>query len=158
MRHVPGFAWRFALLGALVVVGGFAAIIAASIQGQALQPDSSILDGYWVGLLPWMEVGTWLVPLGGLAATIGGLVAIWFGRPGLLARLATLPALVVVLFWVLLVAIGMAPRYGPVPDSSPTSSSLATVVYSSPANTIFFLLVPTAVVVLLAAAARRRTA
>ncbi len=154
---MAGFAWRFALLGALVVVGGFAAIIAASIQGLALVPGGSILDGYWVGLLPWMEVGTWLVPLGGLAATIGALVAIWFGRPGLLARIATLPALVVVLFWVLLVVIEMAPHTGPSPNSSTTSSSLATVVYSSPANTILFLLVPAAVVVLLAAAARRRT-
>lgn len=155
MRDVAGLAWRFALLGALVVVAGFGAIVAASIQGLALVPGGSIFDGYDIGLLPWMEVGTWLVPLGGLVAAVGGLTAIWVGRPGLLVRFATLPALVVVLFWILLAAIGMAPRNA-FPGGSSTASSLATVVYSSPINTIVFLLIPAAVLVLLAAAARRR--
>jgi hypothetical protein len=155
MRDMAALAWRFALLGALFVVAGFGAIVAASFQGLALVPGGSILDGYDVGLLPWMDVGSWLVPLGGLVATIGGLSAIWLGRSGSLIRVATLPALVVVLFWVLLAAIGMAPRNAP--DGSSSASSLATVVYSSPANTIIFLLVPAAVVVLLAAVARRRS-
>ncbi len=155
MPDVAVTAWRFALLGTLVVVTGFAAIVAASIQGLALVPGGSILDGYWVGLLPWMEVGAWLVPLGGLAATVGGLAAIWLGRSGLLLRLATLPALVVVLFWILLAALGMAP-HSAIPDVPPSGSSLATVVYSSPANTVLFLLIPAAFVVILAAVARRR--
>src|SRR2546423_145725 len=98
-----------------------------------------------------MDVGPCLVPLGGLAATVGGLTAIWLGRSGLLVRLASLPALVVVLFWILVTAIGMAPRSA-IPDVSPSASSLATVVYSSPLNTIFFLLIPAAVIVVLAAA------
>jgi hypothetical protein len=156
VRDVAGLAWRFAILGALVVVAGLAAIVAASIQGLALVPGGSILDGYWVGLLPWMDVGSWLVPLGGLAATVGGLTAIWLGRSGLLLRVATLPALVVVLFWILLAAIGMAP-HSAIPDVPPSTSSLATVVYSSPANTVLFLLIPAALVVILAALARRRT-
>lgn len=155
MRDVAVIAWRVTLLGTLVVVAGFGAIVAASIQGMALVPGGSILDGYDVGLLPWMEVGTWLVPLGGLVATAGGLAAIWLGRSGRLLRLATLPVLGVVLFWILLAAIDMSPRRA-TPNGLPSSSSLATVVYSSPANTIIFLLIPAAVLVLLAAAAPRR--
>jgi hypothetical protein len=155
VRDVAGLAWRFALLGALIIVGGFAAIVAASIQGMALVPGGSILDGYDVGLLPWMDVGSWLVPLGGLVATAGGLAAIWLGQSRLLVRLATLPALVVVLFWILVTALEMAP-HSAIPDVAPSASSLATVVYSSPMNTILFLVIPAAVVVLLAAVARRR--
>jgi hypothetical protein len=157
MRDVAVIAWRVAVLGSLVVVAGFGAIVAATVLGMALISSASIVDGYDRGLLPWMEVGTWLVPIGGLVATVGGLAAIWLGRSGWLVRVATIPALVGVIFWVLLVVIKMAPRHGSVPNSPTTSSDLATVVYSSPANTIFFLLVPAFVIVLLAATSRRRT-
>jgi hypothetical protein len=155
MRDVAVIAWRFALLGTLVVVAGFGAVVAAAIQGMALVPGGSILDGYDIGLLPWMEVGTWLVPIGGLVATVGGLAAIWLGRTHPVVRVATVPVLVVVLFWLLLVVIHTAPR--PAIDGRTSTSSLADFVYSSPANTIVFLLIPAALVVLLAAVARRRT-
>jgi hypothetical protein len=157
MRDVAVIAWRFALLGALVVGAGVGAIVAASIQGMALIPGGSILDGYDRGLLPWMDVGSSLVPLGGLIATAGGLTAIWLGRTGWLVRVATVPALLVVLFWILLAATRMAP-HSAIPDVPPSASSLAAFVYSSPANTIIFLLIPAALVVTLAAVARRRTA
>lgn len=157
MRDAAAVCWRLTLVGVVVVGLGFAAILAASFQGMALVPGGSILDGYDVGLLPWIEVGSWLVPIGGIVAAVVGVASIWLGRTSALVRLATIPVILVVLFWVLLVVIEMAPRNGPVPDSSTTSSSLATVVYSSPANTIVFLLIPAALVVVLAAVTRRRS-
>jgi len=157
LRDAAAVCWRLTLVGVVIVGLGFAAILAASVQGLALVPGGSIVDGYWVGLLPWIDVGSWLVPIGGVVATVVGVASIWLGRAPMVVRLATVPAILVVLFWGLLILIGMAPHQGPVPDSSATSLSLATVVYSSPANTILFLLVPAAVVVLLAAATRRRT-
>ena len=157
MRDVAVIAWRVALLGALIVAVGFGAIVAASIQGMALIPGGSIRDGYDRGLLPWMDVGSSLVPLGGLIATAGGLTAIWLGRAGWLVRVATIPVLLVVLFWILLAATKMAP-HSAIPDVPPSASSLAAFVYSSPANTIIFLLIPAALVMILAAVARRRTA
>lgn len=156
MRDVAVIAWRVAILGSLVVITGFGAIVAASVLGMALIHSASILDGYDRGLLPWMEVGTWLVPIGGLVATVGGLAAIWLGRSGWLVRVATIPALLVVLFWLLLVVIHTGPRASATPNGSASTSSLATFVYSSPANTIIFLLIPAALVVILAAVARRR--
>ena len=156
MRDAAAVCWRLTLVGVVVVGLGVVAILAASLQGMALVPGGSIVDGYWVGLLPWIDVGSWLVPVGGVVATVVGIASIWLGRASVVARIVTIPPILVVLFWVLLVVIEMAPRNGPVPDSSTTSSSLATVVYSSPANTIAFLLIPTALIVLLAAVARRR--
>lgn len=154
MPGVSFASWVIARVGVLVVGAGLAAILVASIQGMALVPGGSIVDGYDVGLLPWTEVGAWLVPLGGVIAAVAGLASIWLGRAGRLARVATIPAILVVLFWFLLVGIGTAPRNGV--DGTLTSSSVATFVYSSPANTGAFLLIPAAFVVLIAAVARRR--
>jgi hypothetical protein len=105
-----------------------------------------------------MDVGSWLVPLGGIVATVGSVAAIWLGRTHPVARAATIPLVVIVLFWLLLVFIYTGPRASATPNGSPFTSSLATFVYSSPVNTILFLLIPAALVVLVAAVSRRRTA
>jgi hypothetical protein len=149
-------AWQIALAGVIVLGAGFAAIFAASVQGMALVPGGSLSDGYDVGLLPWMGVGTWLVPLGAFVAFVASTIEIWVGARGFVPRLITVPLILVVAFWVLLAAIGMAPRNGPSPNGSTTSSSLETVVYSSPANTLAFLVLPMAAAVLVAARTRPR--
>ena len=154
-RAVPSLGWVTLLAGLAVLVGGVAAVLAASIQGMALVPGGSLADGYDVGLLPWMDVGTWLVPIGGFLAVLGATVAIWASPCRWLVRLVTIPALLVVAFWILIVAIQMAPRTA-VPDAPPSPSGLQTVVYSNPLDTIVFLLGPAFALVLLAAAGRRR--
>ena len=154
MGGAAAASWRVAIAGILVLVAGVAAILLASVQGMALVPDGSIVDGYWVGLLPWTEVGSWLVPLGGVIASLAALGAIWLQpRAGRRARAATIPAVLVVGFWAFLIVIGTAPRNWI--DGSSSSSSVATVVYSNPVNTILFLLVPTAVLLVLAATTQR---
>src|SRR5437762_631941 len=79
-------------------------------QGLARVPDGTIFDGYDVGLLPWMGIGTWLIPIGGFVAAIASAATVWLARAPMLARLATAPALLVVGFWLLLVLVAMAPR------------------------------------------------
>ena len=148
--------WALRLaIGGLVLTGlGIAAVVVASIQGMALVPGGSILDGYDIGLLPWMDVGTWLVPIGGVIVAAAGALAIWTGG-SILARVISVVPIVAVLFWGLVVAIDMGPHTA-VPDVPPTGSSLATAVYSRPANTIWFLLLPAAGLLVLAAVGRRR--
>jgi hypothetical protein len=94
-------AWRLAIAGLAVVAAGFAAILVASVQGMQLQEGLSLVDGYWVGLLPWIEVGTWLVPIGAVVALVAAVAAIWLGRGGWLLRIATLPAIAVAVLWVI---------------------------------------------------------
>jgi hypothetical protein len=147
-------AWRLAIVGLLLVGAGLSSVLVASIQGMQLQEGLTLVDGYWIGLLPWIEVGAWLIPIGGVLAFVGAVAAIWLGRGGWVRRLATLPAVAVALFWVLLIAIETAPRHGP--DGSIAHSDVATAVYSSPQNTMVFLLLPTAYVVMLAWASPRR--
>jgi hypothetical protein len=146
-------AWRLAIAGLLVVAAGLAAILVASVQGMQLQEGLSLVDGYWVGLLPWIEVGTWLVPIGAVVAFTGAVAAIWLGGRDWAVRLATLPAIAVALFWVLLIAIETVPRNAV--DGSISQASVATAVYSNPANTVAFLLLPTAFVAALGRVSRR---
>jgi hypothetical protein len=147
--------WRLAIAGLLIVGAGFAAVLVASIQGMQRQEGQSLVDGYWVGPLPWIEVGTWLIPIGAVLAFVAAVAAVWLGRSGWPARLATVPAIAVALFWLLLIAIETTPRNGP--DGSIAQSDVTTAVYSSPQNTIVFLLLPTAFVVGLAWPTRRRS-
>ena len=148
-----GTAWRLALLGFATVAAGLGGVLVASIQGMALVPGGTLLDGYDVGLLPWMDVGTWLIPIGGLLSSIAAAATIWLSRSGGIARSATIPALAAVAFWAFLAWLGMAPRNAV--DGSVSSSGLQTVVYSRPLDTVLFLLVPTIVLMAVAALARR---
>jgi len=147
-------AWRLAVVGVLIVGAGFVAVLVASIQGMQLEEGLSLVDGYWVGLLPWIEVGTWLIPIGGVVAFAGGFATVWLEPSGRLQRAATLPAIAVALFWVLLIVIETARQSGP--DGTSSQTSIATAVYSSPQNAIVFLLLPTAFVAALAWASRRQ--
>ncbi|HET7029730.1 MAG TPA: hypothetical protein VFI34_04400 [Candidatus Limnocylindrales bacterium] len=149
MRRSAGVAWWLSLAGSAAVVAGFLAILGASIDGMGLQPGSSLIDGYWVGLLPWIAVGTWLVPIGGLVAAAGAMATIWLSPSSRIARIATIPALLVIGFWALVTAYEMAPRTA-VPSAPPSASDLQTVVYSDPATTLVFLLAPALALVLLA--------
>jgi hypothetical protein len=147
-------AWRLALVGLLVVAAGFAAVLVASIQGMQLQEGTSLVDGYWVGLLPWIAIGTWLIPIGGVVACAGAVTAVWLGPGGWLPGLSTVPAVAVVTFWGLLMAIATAPRNAV--DGTISQSNVADAVYSSPGDTVVFLLLPTAFVLTLAWFSRRR--
>jgi hypothetical protein len=145
---------RATLIGLAVVAVGFGAVLAAAIQGMQLAPELSLVDGYWVGLLPWMAVGTWLIPLGALLTAAAGTATVMTSRSSLLGRLLSIAALAVVLFWALITVMHMAPRNAP--DGSTSSSDLATVVYSLPETTAVLLLLPAALIATLALVVGRR--
>ena len=156
-RPVASVGW-WAMLAGIAMVGlGALAWLVASIQGMGVQPGLSLADGFDVGLLPWMDVGSWLIPIGGLFAALGGGLAVWSGGRGAGVRLLSTGALAVVAFWgFVTVFVEMATRIGP--DGRTSSSNLATVVYSNSKETVVLLLTPAAVIVLSAIVARRRTA
>lgn len=155
MRDWIGWSWRATATGVLILAVGLAAVLLASIQAMVQFPGTSLVDGYWTGLLPLMGIGTWLVPLGAIVAVAAGIATIVSSRLPILVRLASLAGLAVVLFWALIAVIDMAPRSRP--GTTTTSSDLATVVYSRPETTIVLLLIPMALIVALAFAGRRST-
>ncbi len=147
--------WRATVAGIVLFAAGAVAILVASIQGMALQPGLSLVDGYWVGLEPWIGIGTWLVPIGGIVTIAAGF-AVVASRPSMIARLLAIVPLAVAFFWAFVtVAVDMAPHSRP--GTTTTSSDLATAFYSNPEWTVIFLIVPAAFVVALASIARYRT-
>lgn len=156
-RPVASVGW-WAMIAGIALVGlGALAWLVASIQGMGVQPGLSLADGFDVGLLPWMDVGSWLIPIGGLFAALGGGVAVWSGGRGADIRLLSTGALAVVAFWGFVTFfVEMATRIAS--DGRASSSSLATAVYSNPNETFVLLLAPSAIIVLSAIVARRRPA
>jgi len=155
MRDWIGWSWRATATGVLILALGLAAVLLASIQAMVQFPGTSLVDGYWTGLLPLMGIGTWLVPLGAIVAVAAGVATVLSSRLPIVVRLISLAGVAVVLFWALTVVIDMAPRSRP--GTTTTSSDLATVVYSRPESTIVLLLIPMALIVALAFAGRRST-
>ena len=153
MRYRIALSWRVTTLGVLILAVGLAAVLVASIQAMVSFPGSSLVDGYWTGLLPLMGIGTWLVPLGAVLAVAAGVATVLSSQLPIVARLISIAGAAVVLFWALVAVIDMAPRSRP--GTIPTSSDLATVVYSQPATTVVLLLIPMALIVALAFAGRR---
>ena len=153
MRGWIGWSWRATAIGVVILAVGLAAVLLASIQAMVQFPGTSLVDGYWTGLLPLMGIGTWLVPVGAIVAVAAGVATVLSSRLPILIRLASLAGVVVVLFWALIVVLDMAPRSRP--GTASTSSDLATVVYSRPETTVVFLLVPMGLIVALAFAGRR---
>jgi len=155
MRDWTRWSWRATTIGVLILAVGLAAVLLASIQAMVQFPGTSLVDGYWTGLLPLMGIGTWLVPVGSILAVAAGLATVLSSRLPTLVRLGSLAGVAVVLFWALIVVIDMAPRSRP--GTATTSSDLATVVYSRPETTVVLLLIPMGLIVALAFAGRRST-
>ena len=154
-RPLASVGWWAMLAGIAVFAAGMVAILVASIQGMQLEPGLSLADGYWVGPLPWMGIGTWLAPIGAFLAAIAGAgLVIVPGRHPVI-RLAGLALLAVVLFWILAIAYAMAARNGP--DGRIYSSDFGSAVYSQPNQTIVLLVLPASAIVVLAIVARLRS-
>jgi hypothetical protein len=152
-RRLASVGWWAMLAGIALFAAGMVAILVASIQGMEFQPGLSLIDGYWVGPLPWMGIGTWLAPIGGFLAAIAGVGLVIVRGRHPVVRLAGLALLGVVLFWLLAIAYAMAPRNAP--NGSIYRGDFGSAVYSQPDQTIVLLLLPTAAIVLLAIAGRR---
>lgn len=153
MRDWSMWSWRVTAIGVLILAVGLSTVLLASIQAMIQFPGTSLVDGYWTGLLPLMGIGTWLVPVGAVLAAAAGIATVLPSRLPILIRLASLAGVAVVLFWALIVVIDMAPRSRP--GTATTSNDLATVVYSRPETTVVFLLIPMGLIVALAFAGRR---
>jgi hypothetical protein len=154
-RPIASIGWWAMLAGIALFGVGIVAILAASIQGMQLEPGLTLVDGYWIGLLPWMEIGTWLAPIGAFLAAIAGAGLVMAPGRHPVVRLAGLALLGIVLFWILAIAYAMAARNGP--DGRMYSSDFGSAVYSQPDQTVVLLLLPATAIVVLAVVARLRS-
>ena len=128
---------------------GFAWLL-AYVVAEALLGDGSgsLVDGYWIGRLPWMGIAETLIVLGATACAIAGAASVMV-EGGWVRRLAVVPPLVVVGFWWLLAMLLSTMRAVPCNDCPPRAPDPWGYAYSIPETTMLLLVAPSLVIALL---------
>ncbi|MGH2394218.1 MAG: hypothetical protein ACRDGH_12130, partial [Candidatus Limnocylindria bacterium] len=119
----------------LAAVGlGLAVLIVYSWVEYLNNPEISIVDGYWIGRIPWIPIGVVLVLAGTAASLLGGSVAALI-RGDWVRRVLLVPVLAMpILWWLTILGVIPFPRYQPVDP--------VTFAYSLPTAAAVMLIVP----------------
>jgi hypothetical protein len=99
-------------------------------------PGYTLVDGYWIGRVPWTPLGLVIALAGGFAGLVAGSVAIAI-EGGWWRRFLIIPALAAAALW-WLIALGVIP-YPPMHGPDPV-----TFAYSLPATAALLVLMPAA--------------
>jgi hypothetical protein len=155
MRWVRDVAWKLALGGMAAAGLGVVVLVVQAAREVMTDPSLSLIDGYWVGRLPWTAIGVDLVVAGSTVAVIAGLVGSWLNGGWIARVLATVVALVAAFWW----AIALMPQPGGAPctECGPQVADPITYAYSLPETAVLLLVVPAIVVTAIAALARPGT-
>jgi hypothetical protein len=133
-----------------------AGLVVLFVQAQSevlADPSLSLVDGYWVGRLPWTAVGVDLTVIGATIAVVLGTVTAWLAG-GLLRRVVTTLALAVAALW-WAYAMLPPPRAALCESCQASGPDPLTMAYSLPQAAAVFLLIPAAIAGTLALSAPR---
>ena len=135
---------------AALLAFGFAWLL-AYVVGEALLGDGngSLVDGYWIGRLPWMGIAEMLVVVGATACALAGTASV-IVEGGWVRRLAVVLPLVAVGMWWLLAMLMSTMRAVPCIDCPPPVPDPWAYAYSVPETTLLLLIAPSAIIALLA--------
>jgi hypothetical protein len=97
-------------------------------------PGLTLVDGYWIGRVPWTPAGVWLVLVGSVVSAIGGAMAILVSGDWLRRILAVGVVLLPTFWWATALGFVPFPRYE-APDP-------VTLAYSVPETAVLFLILP----------------
>lgn len=131
--------WARLALG-LMVVGPSILLVYAWVE-VLNNPGATLVDGYWIGRVPWTPLGLLIALTGAVAGLLAGAVAIAI-EGGWWRRFLLVPSLAAAALWWLM-ALGAIPYprfHGPDP---------VTFAYSLPTQTILLLLMPAALLAIL---------
>jgi hypothetical protein len=150
-------AWWATAVGLSATAAGLIVLFGQALTEVLTTPGLSLVDGYWIGRLPWTAVGVDLVVIGATIAVAFGTLTSWLAG-GLDRRVLSALALAVAAFWWF---FAMAPPLltGYCPGCPPPEPDPITTAYSAPEHTALLLLLPAATaaaVGLSAPRARRR--
>jgi hypothetical protein len=144
-------ALRSAWWGTIAGVGGLAIGLAVffvyALSEVMAHPELSLVDGYWIGRLPWTGIGEGLTVIGATVAVVLGTVTVWLGGNRWKRALVLVPLAVAGFFW--FAAMLPFPDGAPCTDCAPVPDPFA-YAYSLPASTMTFLLLPAVMVAALA--------
>lgn len=135
MRTLAPRAERVMWLGLAAVGLGLSVLLVYAWVEVINNPDLSLVDGYWIGRVPWAPLGVVLVLAGSGVAVSAGTVAIlaqgdWLRRL-LIIVVVPMPGL----WWAIALGIVPFPRYQP-PDP-------VTLAYMLPEMAALMLVLPT---------------
>jgi hypothetical protein len=131
---------RAIAVGLSAAVAGLAILFAQALSEVLTDPGLSIVDGYWIGRLPWTALGVDLAVVGATVAVVSGTLTAWLAG-GVGRRVLTALALVVAACWWLLAML--PPPQGAFCASCPAPGpDPITMAYSQPEAAVLFLLLP----------------
>jgi len=145
-------AWlRRLTAGAAAILAIGLAWLLAYVVAEAMLGDGngSLVDGYWMGRLPWMGIAETLIVLGATACAIAGAASVMV-EGGWVRRLAVVPPLIVVGCWWLLAMLLSTMRAVLCNDCPPPTPDPWAYAYSAPQTTLLLLIAPSIAIALLA--------
>ena len=143
VTRVSRSAWWATAAGLLASAAGLVVLLAQAQSEVLADPALSLIDGYWIGRLPWTAVGVDLTIFGATIAVVFGTLTAWLAG-GILRRIVTALALAAAALW-WAYAMLPPPRAAlcescPAPGPDPL-----TMAYSLPQAAAVFLLLPAAI-------------
>jgi hypothetical protein len=153
MRRAARLLRAMTLLGIVATAAGLLVVLGQSFAETRTDPTLSLEDGYRIGRLPWIQVGTVLVVLGANVALVAGTILSELAGGWVRRLLAFIPAAVAVAWWLgaLIFVIGG----GACPTCPPPSPDPFTMAYSLPDETLLLLVLPAVLAAALALTAPR---
>jgi hypothetical protein len=134
--HLAASAHQWARLALALMVVGPSILLVYSWVEVLNNPGYTLVDGYWIGRVPWTPLGLVIALAGGVAGLVAGSVAIAI-EGGWWRRLLIVPAWGAAALW-WLTALGVIPFarfHGPDP---------VTFAYSLPVTATLLVLMPAA--------------
>ncbi len=137
-------------LGALVT--GLAVFFVYALTEVHAHPGLSLVDGYWIGRLPWTGIAEGLTVMGATVAVLLGTVTVWLGGSRWTRALVLVPFAVAGFFWF---AAMLPPPGGAVcTDCAAQVADPFAFAYSLPVLTVILLLLPAVTIAVLAFTSR----
>ena len=141
------------MVGLVVATAGLVVLLAQALSEVLGDPGLSLVDGYWIGRLPWTAVGVDLAIVGATIAVAFGTLTAWLAG-GAIRRVVSALAMAVGAFWWFLAMLPPA-QGGFCASCPPPGPDPMTMAYSQPASAAAFLLFPAAIACAVALSAPR---
>ncbi len=131
------------MVGLVAAASGLVVLLLQAVSEVLAEPGLSLMDGYWIGRLPWTAVGVDLAVIGATIAVVFGTATSWLAG-GTARRLMSTMALAVAAFWWFL-ALLPPPQGAFCASCPPPGPDPMTMAYSQPQTAALLLLFPAAV-------------
>jgi len=141
------------MVGLAITAAGLVVLFVQARSEVMADPALSLEDGYWIGRLPWTEVGVDLTVIGATVVLVFGAATAWLAG-GPIRRVVSALALAIGLVWWLLMMLP-PPQAVPCPSCPPRGPEPLTMAYSQPGFAVQFLLLPAAIAAAVAFSAVR---